>query len=429
MSRNTLLASAIVALSMLQVSEVHTQMREPQKNGYVDLSNPELWVFYSLSNKPETIHRPGTVKKLITQLGQLGNNNSGVSPATGIEFAPWRLSDTSSVQSNALGWLNIRNIQFGLATGYDSSGYRSGIGIKWTIYDGSDVRNDEKFMAYVMDEYQSALDDDQLDTLQNRAAMWRNEMQGALRGEDDKTKLIVLSQPSELARLAKKYGASPDSLIGRMVDTIVRSLPAESIDQYRQKLYAYEALCMAIYDRSKTGRQMRIEAADTRIREQKRLWADSSWNHGYQLTVGIGVNVHSKNGYVSDIQSVRAPLLISMSYGIGQYLQIIASGSYAFSSGSYADSLENDFSYGAQLIAGTSRVRPYVQLLWGGSRYSIGRGESVDFTLWSAGLDLRIAENLWMNIGGGERREFATSGNITYPLIKYGVRVNFTESE
>lgn len=425
MSRNTLLTLAIVALIMLQVSVVHTQMREPQKNGYVDLSNPELWVFYSLSNKPETIHRPGTVKKLITQLGQLGNSNSGVSPATGIEFAPWRLTDTATVQSSALGWFNCRNIQFGLATGYDSSGYRSGIGFKWTFFDGSDVRNDEAFMSYVMNEYQNALEDEGLDRLQDKAY----DMRKLVKVQHDTMRMIVLSQPSELSRLAKEYGASPDSLLRRMLDTIMRSIPKDSVDEYRQKLYAYEALCIAIYERSRTGRQMRIEAADTRIREQKRLWADSSWNHGYQLTVGIGVNIHSKNGYVSDIQSVRAPLLISMSYGIGQYLQIIASGSYAVSSGSYADSLKNDFSYGAQLIAGTSRVRPYVQLLWGGSRYSIGRGESVDFTLWSAGLDLRIAENLWMNIGGGERREFATSGNITYPLIKYGVRVNFTESE
>lgn len=433
MSNRYLVMVFLSALFLVASANAKTGSNQPGDNGYVDLSNPELWVLYSLTNKPETIHRPGTVKKLITQLGQLGSSNAGVSPATGVEIAPWRLNDAANDGRNAMGWFNVRNIQVGVATGFDSSGYRSGVGVKWTLFDGSDVLNDKAFMDTVHALYQTSLYDRVLDDLKDQAS----EIRRGISNGEDRALMTLLAQPSELKRLTNGKKEQPEAIIKDSIELLKTRIQTRmnslrdttGLGSELKMLDAYKAICLMIYDRFATGQIVRVDAVHKQILEMKRVWADSNWNRGFQLTVGFGANVHSLNGYVNDIRSVRTPFLLSVSHGIGQYVQVVMSGQYALSLGSYSDSLCYDYSLGSQLIFGTARVRPYLQLMFGESKYSIGRGESIRYTAWSAGLDLRVAENLWMNIGGGERQQFATDGNTTYPLIKYGIRVNFTESE
>lgn len=434
MSNRYLVMVFLSALFLVANTKAKTGSNQPGENGYVDLSNPELWVLYSLTDKPETIHRPGTVKKLITQLGQLGSSNAGVSPATGIEIAPWRLDDAANDSRNAMGWFNVRNIQVGVATGFDSSGYRSGVGVKWTLFDGSDAQNDEKFMTNVHEVYNTALSDNILGDLQDSAYVIRQIFRDSL----DSELMITLAQPTNVKRHSDEQKLRPDQFINDSIEMLKARKKANmmqsgtdtaKLKKLLDTLDQYKRICLMMYGRFKILQKVRIDAAHKQVLEAKRVWADSNWNRGFQLTVGFGANVHSLNGYVNDIRSIRTPFLLSASHGIGQYVQVVLSGQYALSLGSYSDSLCYDYSLGSQLILGTARVRPYLQIMFGESKYSIGRGEGIRYTAWSAGLDLRVAENFWMNIGGGERQQFATGGNTTYPLIKYGIRVNFTESE
>jgi|GEM_PF-5434150 len=143
--------------------------------------------------------------------------------------------------------------------------------------------------------------------------------------------------------------------------------------------------------------------------------ADKSWD---------GLTRQSIHGFVYG--SIRPPESWEK---LSQHTQLIGNLQYVYQD---SDTLKQQLGYGLRLLAGNERLRFSAEGSWKHQRYRAVEGKTQDPNIirrYTVGLEVRVADNLWLEMAVGRTNAAATPGQVTDKSsiltladLKYGFR-------
>lgn len=339
-------------------------------NASMDLSVPDSPAFKILGLTPNKVDRPSSPREfaaaIINGLDTNGNFQSGLA----LDSSPYLLLNSKNItldeyQTDYLTrFLSRSQFSFATAKGASDSdkSLKMATGLKLTLWDEGDPRNDKKLMACLKKAVgQAELSMDE--TLEDLNVK-KGNIDLKLKKETDEAKKAALE--------VKK----------KNIELEINKLNDERFSELNKKIALPVKEC----------------------RENKEfvsnLWNKSSWS------IGIAPTFITKTGNTQDYGYSGLGAWTSVSYGIKDYAQLIAQIQYRNkeqipvpnSQGSFFE--QDNLSFGSRLRFGTPNFNGNVEGLYIFNNYKSGKKDD-DVFRYSAGIEFKVTTNFWlsMNIG------------------------------
>ena len=172
-------------------------------------------------------------------------------------------------------------------------------------------------------------------------------------------------------------------------------------------------------------RQQRIqECSDSVMSTAWRDWAEYSadhWNAGFlALGAGVGLRLIESEFDAAEYSGVRTWLVGG--FGVGSFAQVLNQLTFMSRPSIGDEASFEEFTYGGRLLLGGSSFNAFGEIL-GVIRSESEEGDD-DGTSWSAGLEFRLQDELWISTGLGQR--FDGLAEPDRVLVLVGLRFGLT---
>jgi len=164
-----------------------------------------------------------------------------------------------------------------------------------------------------------------------------------------------------------------------------------------------------------------VRCMDSHTRKLARRYARAHWNAS-NVFVAYAGGERLRNGSFGRRRHAGDRVWATGARRLGAVAQALLYADWTHDRGDAAPDAFDAVSYGARLNAGSDAINGFVELL-GQSRFTAPSGVPGHATAWSAGLELRAAESLWISAGLGERFRRTAAPDVVAVLasVRWGI--------
>ena len=164
-----------------------------------------------------------------------------------------------------------------------------------------------------------------------------------------------------------------------------------------------------------------VHCMDSHTRKLARRYARAHWNAS-SVSIAYAGGERLSRGSFARRRHAGDRAWATGALRVGAVAQMLLYADWTHDRGDAAPHAFTAFTYGTRVNVGSELANGFVELL-GQARSSAGSGVPSTATAWSAGLELRAAESLWISAGLGDRFRTTAAPNVVAVLagIRWGV--------
>ncbi|HKV50392.1 MAG TPA: hypothetical protein VJO52_04255 [Gemmatimonadaceae bacterium] len=164
-----------------------------------------------------------------------------------------------------------------------------------------------------------------------------------------------------------------------------------------------------------------VRCMDSHTRKLARRYARAHWNAS-TLFLAYAGGERLRGGSFSRRRHAGDRVWATGAMRVGAFAQTLVYADWTHDRGAGAPFVFDALTYGSRFNVGSESANAFVEFL-GQARSGVPLGLPATATAWSAGLELRAAEALWLSAGLGERFRTTAAPNVVAVLagIRWGI--------
>lgn len=164
-----------------------------------------------------------------------------------------------------------------------------------------------------------------------------------------------------------------------------------------------------------------VRCMDTHTRKLARRYARAHWNAS-TLFIAYAGGERLRGGSFSRRRHAGDRVWATGAVRVGGIAQALLYADWTHDRGTSAPGAFDAATYGSRVNVGSESANGFVEFL-GQTRSRVPLGAPATATAWSAGLELRAAESLWLSAGLGERFRTTAAPNVVAVLagVRWGI--------
>lgn len=430
----------LVALLLLCLSAITLPAQDHQAADVLYTERPiaDPPAFTIMHVNPYKIARPAGAKEFaISAICIAKSDVSSAIPGFAIDWAPYQTFMRYSVKRNRdtaftsyRKSLILRNLLLSYGGAQDSFASRKAVSLSLVIFDKSDPSNDPAFAKSMLALIQVGT---KRDTAREAQRILQDDFRQdhldpffAQEGFSPMTDSLLyrlfnfqagrINRDSIRADIGRKFGARMG--FDRGFDTPKEHRVNKLIDAYLQALEKVAIL-----------REQDQQVLAVLIAEKRRQFLREHWNAGV-LKIGVGNTWYAPDFNWTHLQFNKFSAYVSWGIRIGKWGQGILFAQYAKTfTEDVVEKNSSSWVYGGRLIAGNYWIHGTVETAFHTHTYSRFFGKirnDVNTVRGAAGIELRLAKGLWMQLTGGLNGPYSdfakNDGVVLAGGLKYAVK-------